>query len=182
MIRPVFALTLRSLLMQKRTIVLGLVAAAPVLMALIYALARSPGSHDHSFYSDLVQQLFVPTVASLVALVFGVSAFGDEPGEAVEHVVERKKGVGDRDALGGGVRDVALVPEGDVLEPDQRLRAHHPRQPADPLGDHGVPLVRHRRRALLAAAERLLHFPDLGAGEVADLECERVERRGDDRE
>ena len=78
MIRPVFALTLRSLLLQKRTIVLGLVAAAPVLMALIYALARSPGSHDHSFYSDLVQQLFVPTVASLISLVFGVSAFGDE--------------------------------------------------------------------------------------------------------
>jgi ABC-2 type transport system permease protein len=77
-IGPVFALTLRSLLLQRRTIVLGLVAAAPVVMALIYALARSPGSHDHSFYSDLVQQLFVPTVASLIALVFGVSAFGDE--------------------------------------------------------------------------------------------------------
>jgi ABC-2 type transport system permease protein len=77
-IRPVFALTLRSLLLQRRTIVLGLVAAAPVLMALVYAIARSPGSHDHSFYSDLVQQLFVPTVASLISLVFGVSAFGDE--------------------------------------------------------------------------------------------------------
>jgi ABC-2 type transport system permease protein len=77
-IRPVFALTLRSLLLQRRTIVLALVAAAPVLMALVYALARSPGSHDHSFYSDLVQQLFVPTVAALISLVFGVSAFGDE--------------------------------------------------------------------------------------------------------
>jgi ABC-2 type transport system permease protein len=77
-IRPVFALTLRSLLLQRRTIVLALVAAAPVVMALVYALARSPGSHDHSFYSDLVQQLFVPTVAALISLVFGVSAFGDE--------------------------------------------------------------------------------------------------------
>ena len=47
-------------------------------MAFVYALASSPGSHDHSFYSGLVQQLFVPTVASLIALVFGVSAFGDE--------------------------------------------------------------------------------------------------------
>ena len=75
MIDPVFMLTLRALLLQKRTIVLGLVAAAPALMALIYALARGPGSHDHSFYTDLVQQQFVPTVASLV---FGVSAFGDE--------------------------------------------------------------------------------------------------------
>jgi ABC-2 type transport system permease protein len=77
-IDPVYALTLRALILQKRTIVLALVACAPVLMALAYALARSPGSHDHSFYSDLVQQLFVPTVASLVSLVFGVSAFGDE--------------------------------------------------------------------------------------------------------
>jgi ABC-2 type transport system permease protein len=77
-IGPVFRLTLRALLLQKRTIVLGVVAAAPTLMALVYALARSTNSHDHSFYSDLVQQLFVPTVASLISLVFGVSAFGDE--------------------------------------------------------------------------------------------------------
>jgi len=77
-IDAVYGLTLRSLLLQKRTIVLVVVALTPVLMALAYALARSPGDHDHSFYSDLVQQLFVPTVASLIALVFGVSAFGDE--------------------------------------------------------------------------------------------------------
>jgi ABC-2 type transport system permease protein len=30
------------------------------------------------FYSGIVQKLFVPAVAALVALVFGVSAFGDE--------------------------------------------------------------------------------------------------------
>jgi ABC-2 type transport system permease protein len=77
-IDPVYALTLRSLLLQKRTILLVVVALTPVLMAFAYALARSPGDHDHSFYSDLVQQLFVPTVAALVSLVFGVSAFGDE--------------------------------------------------------------------------------------------------------
>ncbi len=78
MIGPVFTLTLRSLLLQRRTIVLGAVSAAPVVMALIYALARAANSNDHSFYSQLVQQLFVPTVASLISLVFGVSAFGDE--------------------------------------------------------------------------------------------------------
>src|SRR5581483_1709377 len=48
--------------------------------------------------------------------------------------------------------------------------------------DDRVALVRHRRRALLALAERLLHLGDLRAREVADLERERVERRGDDRE
>jgi ABC-2 type transport system permease protein len=77
-ILPVYRLTLRALLLQRRTIMLGLVSAATVLTALIYALAKGPGSDDLGFYSGLVQQLFVPTVASLIALVFGVSAFGDE--------------------------------------------------------------------------------------------------------
>ena len=68
----------------------------------------------------------------------------DEPGEAVEHVVEREKSVGDDDALGRGMRDVALVPERHVLEADERGRAHDAREPADPLGDDRVLLVRHR--------------------------------------
>ena len=106
----------------------------------------------------------------------------DEPREAVEHVVDGEEGVGNDDALGGGVRDVALVPERDVLEADDGCSAHDTGQPADALGDDGVPLVRHRRRALLPAAERLLHLGDLRAREVPDLERELVERRRDDRE
>jgi ABC-2 type transport system permease protein len=75
---PVFRLTLRALLLQRRTIVLALITLAPILTALAYALAKPADSNDASFYSDLVQQMFVPTVASLISLVFGVSAFGDE--------------------------------------------------------------------------------------------------------
>ena len=78
MIGPVVRLTLRALLLQKRTLLLVVVAALPVVMSLVFALARSAGDSRHDFYSGLVQTLFVPTVASLVALVFGVSAFGDE--------------------------------------------------------------------------------------------------------
>src|SRR5438045_8551845 len=78
--------------------------------------------------------------------------------------------------------DVALVPEGDVLQADERVAAHDPREPADALGDDRIPLVRHRRRSLLAAAEPLLHLGDLRTREVADLECELVERGGEDRE
>ncbi len=78
MILPIFRLTLRAMLLQRRSIMLALVAAAPVLTALAYALARPAGSHVVDFYSSMVQQLFVPTVAALIALVFGVSAFGDE--------------------------------------------------------------------------------------------------------
>ena len=66
--------------------------------------------------------------------------------------------------------------------PTSEQRPHDAREPADPLGDDGIPLVRHRRRALLAVAERLLHLADLGAREVPDLEREGVERRRDDRE
>ena len=78
MILPVFKLTLRALLLQRRTLVLALVVLAPVLTALVYGLAHPADSNVHKFYSDLVQELFVPLVGALVALVFGVSAFGDE--------------------------------------------------------------------------------------------------------
>ena len=78
MIGPVLRLTLRALLLQKRTIMLALVCAAPMLTAVIYAAAKPPDADQLDFYSQIVQQLFVPTVAALIALVFGVSAFGDE--------------------------------------------------------------------------------------------------------
>jgi ABC-2 type transport system permease protein len=75
---PVYGLTLRALLLQRRTILLGLLAAAPVLMALVYALAAKEDADHFEFYSHLVQQLVVPTIAAVVALVIGVSAIGDE--------------------------------------------------------------------------------------------------------
>src|ERR671935_117090 len=87
------------------------------------------------------------------------------------------------------VRDVPLVPECDVLEADGRRGANNSREAADPLCDHGVALVRHRRRPFLTTAKRLLNFSDLGPrgdgsegafepGEdqrsgVPDLECQR---------
>jgi ABC-2 type transport system permease protein len=77
-IGPVYRLTLRALLLQRRTILLALLAAAPVVMALVYALAASADAHHFRFYSHLVQDLFVPTIAAVVALVIGVSAIGDE--------------------------------------------------------------------------------------------------------
>src|ERR687897_2731094 len=103
---------------------------------------------------------------------------GRKPREAVEHVVERQEGVRNHDALGRGVGDVALVPERDVLEADDRSRAHDAGESADPLGHDRVFLVRHRGRALLPAAERLFDLPDLGSREVPDLERELLERRG----
>ena len=63
--------------------------------------------------------------------------------------------------------------------PTSAWRADDAREPADPLGDDRVPLVRHRRRPLLAAAERLLDLAHLGPREVPDLEREPLERRGE---
>ena len=61
--------------------------------------------------------------------------------------------------------------------PTSGTRAHDPCEPTDPLGDDRVPLVRHRRRALLALAERLLHLGHLGSRQVPDLERKPLERR-----
>src|SRR4029453_13762982 len=98
-----------------------------------------------------------------------------QPGEAVEHVVERQEGVGKDDAFCARVGDVPLVPQGNVLEPDDRRGTDDPREPGDALGDDGIALVRHRGRALLAAAEWFLHLTELRPGEMPDLGREAVE-------
>jgi ABC-2 type transport system permease protein len=75
---PVLLLSVRALLVQRRTIALALIAAGPVVVALAYALAAPADDPHREFLSRLVQQIFVPTVAAVVALVVGVSAIGDE--------------------------------------------------------------------------------------------------------
>jgi ABC-2 type transport system permease protein len=75
---PVLRLTVRALLGQRRTLALALLALAPVAMALVFALAAPADAHPHRFYSRLVQDLELPVVTALVALIVGVSAIGDE--------------------------------------------------------------------------------------------------------
>ena len=106
----------------------------------------------------------------------------DEPGEAVEHVVEREERIGEHHSLRARVGDVALVPERDVLQAHRCRGAHHAREPGQALRHHGIALVRHRRGALLAAAKRLLHLAQLGSRQVADLGGEAVERGSGERE
>jgi ABC-2 type transport system permease protein len=76
--RPVVQLTVRALLLQKRTIALALLAYAPALMAFVFAVGARADANHHRFYSHLVQDLMVPVVTALVSLVVGVSAIGDE--------------------------------------------------------------------------------------------------------
>ena len=92
-----------------------------------------------------------------------------------EHVVERDGRVGQDDALGRRVRDVALVPERDVLEPDDRVAAHHARHPAQALRQDRVALVRHRRRSLLPLLETLLRLAHFRPLPVANLQGELLD-------
>ncbi len=89
--------------------------------------------------------------------------------EALEHVVEGNEAVGLRHALGAGVGDVALVPQGHVVKGNLGVGLDHARQTADLLHRDGVALVGHGRAALLALAERLLGLEGVGLLEVADL-------------
>jgi ABC-2 type transport system permease protein len=75
---PVVRLTVRALMLQRRTLALALLALAPVVMALVFALAAPADAHPFRFYSRLVQDLELPVVTALVSLIVGVSAIGDE--------------------------------------------------------------------------------------------------------
>ena len=79
------------------------------------------------------------------------------------------RGVGQHHPLHRAVRDVPLVPQGDVLEAGRQVAPQHPGQAAQPLGQDRVALVGHGRAALLARLERLLDLAQLAAGQVADL-------------
>ena len=105
-----------------------------------------------------------------------------DAGRQVLHVVEQDRRVGQDHPLGAGVGDVALVPEGDVLEPGLRVAAQHAGEAGDPLGEDRVALVGHRRGALLAGAERLLDLADLGPLQVADLGREALEAGAGERD
>jgi len=78
MSRPIYGLTIRALLGQRRTLALVLLSLAPVFMALVFSLAADADADPHNFYSRLVQRLFIPVITALVALIVGVSAIGDE--------------------------------------------------------------------------------------------------------
>src|SRR5437773_9768329 len=77
------------------------------------------------------------------------------------------------------MRDIALVPERNVLESGLRVRAHHAGQAADLLASNWIPLVRHCRRAFLVFAEEFFRFADFGALKVANLSSNLVEARSD---
>ncbi len=106
----------------------------------------------------------------------------DDAREARQREVERDRGIGRDHALDGGMRNIAFVPERDVLHGGQRHAAHEAREPREILGQNGVAFVRHGRRTLLPFGEELLHFEHFGALQVSDLDGEPLDRRRHDPE
>ena len=90
------------------------------------------------------------------------------------------RAVGQHDALGRAVADVALVPEGDVLHAHERVAAQHAGAAGHALAEDRVALVGHGRGPLLALAERLLGLAHLGALQVAHLGGELLDAGADD--
>ena len=75
------------------------------------------------------------------------------------------------------MRNVPLVPQGDVFEGRLHVGPHHARQPADLLAGDRIALVRHGRAALLALREILLGFAHFGALQVAHFERDLLAQR-----
>ena len=75
------------------------------------------------------------------------------------------------------------MPERDVFERRLSIGPHDAREAADLLADDGVLLVRHGRRALLAAREVLARFAHFGALQMPDFERDLLaqSRRGGQR-
>src|SRR5580704_12259336 len=80
------------------------------------------------------------------------------------------------------MRNVALVPEGDVFKRGLGVAAEDAGEAADLLGRDWVLLVRHGGGALLLFAEVLLRLADLGALQVADFYGDLVKRAAEDGE
>ena len=79
MIRVILWVTLRQLLGQRRSILLLLLAALPIVVAIIFRVAADATDDPRQFAAEgLLGGVIVLVLAPLVALVFGTSALGQE--------------------------------------------------------------------------------------------------------
>src|SRR6185436_2975816 len=79
-------------------------------------VAREPGLDEREEEAMTENQAVARLEIAEHPLGMDDEPFHDPP-EAVEHVVEGEERIGDDNALGRGLRDVALMPERHVLEP-----------------------------------------------------------------
>ncbi len=139
----------------------------------------------HAFFDEVLKELAGEneTVSGfeIAEHAFGKNAeFADDLGHFGEHVVDEDGGVWEDDALDTGVRDVALVPEGDVFIGGEHIAADETSEAADLLRSDRIALVGHGGAAALLGGEVLLGFADFSALEMADFESDFFERSGNE--
>ncbi|GBC78241.1 hypothetical protein HRbin08_01728 [bacterium HR08] len=100
----------------------------------------------------------------------------------MQQIIGEDAALGEDQAFDRGMRDVAFVPERDVLQRGLKIRAHDAGQAADLLRRDGVSLMRHGRGSLLPGGEELLGLAHLGALQVPDLQGDLLHARGDQRQ
>jgi ABC-2 type transport system permease protein len=76
--REIAGLTLRQLMGQKRTLLVLLLAAGPLLLAVIYRLSGPDTDQQDWTANGLLAVLVVGTLLPLCALIFGTAALGSE--------------------------------------------------------------------------------------------------------
>src|SRR5204862_8181246 len=89
-------------------------------------------------------------------------------------------GIGEDDALDAAVADVALVPEGDVLQRGNGVAPDDAGEAGESFPGDRVAFVRHGAAALLAFRERFLGFENFRALEVAELDGPALDARTDE--
>ncbi|MGI9604721.1 MAG: ABC transporter permease subunit [Acidimicrobiales bacterium] len=78
MTRTLATLTIRQLLGRRRTVLIGLVMALPILIAVVYRFSDDAGDADAEFAVGLVSALIASLLLPLVAVVLGTAALGSE--------------------------------------------------------------------------------------------------------
>ena len=114
MIRVLLSVTLRGLLNRRRTLLMLLLAASPVLIALLIRVVGRPVDPER-LSADVLDGLVVRTVLPLVALIFGTGALGSEleDGTAVYLLVkpiERWRIIAAKLLAAAGLTAVLVVP------------------------------------------------------------------------
>ena len=105
-----------------------------------------------------------------------------QPGEQAEHVIQQRAGIGEDDALHRGVRNVAFVPEGNVLERRHGIAAQDAGEAGQTFPRDGIAFVRHGAGAFLPLRERFLGLEHFGALEMAEFHRPAFDARADQRQ
>ena len=115
--------------------------------------------------------------------IFGMDLqSADKFGQQREHVVEQGARVGQDDALGAAVADIALVPQRDILQCGDGVAADNTGQPAQALAGDRIAFVRHGRAAFLSFGEKFLHLENFGALQMTEFGGPAVNGTGGERE